>query len=264
MNGIRRNNVQISGHGGRSIVFAHGFGCDLTAWRDVAPAFEADWRVVLFDYVGSGESDTAAYDAAKYANLEGYASDVLDVARLLDLQDAVFVGHSVSAIIGLLAAIRQPSHFSSLVMVCPSPCYLNDGDYQGGFERADIDGLLEMLDRNFLAWSRATAPAIMGTPDRPELGTTLGDSFCRMDPEIARRFARATFLSDHRADLPKLGVPSLVLQTRSDMIAPIQVGEYVAAHTPNSTYALMQATGHCPHMSAPQETVDIIRRYVSG
>jgi sigma-B regulation protein RsbQ len=264
MNGIRRNNVQISGNGERSIVFAHGFGCDLTAWRDVAPAFEADWRVVLFDYVGSGASNTAAYDPAKYANLEGYASDVLDIAQALDLRDAVFVGHSVSATIGLLAAIRQPLHFGSLVMICPSPCYLNDGDYRGGFDRADIDGLLEMLDRNFLAWSRATAPAIMGTPDRPELGTTLGESFCRMDPEIARRFARATFLSDHRADLPKLGVPSLVMQTRSDMIAPVQVGEYVAAHTPNSAYALMQATGHCPHMSAPQETVDIIRRYVSA
>jgi sigma-B regulation protein RsbQ len=264
MDALRRNNVTISGLGSRTMVFSHGFGCDMTAWRDVSPAFEDDWRVVRFDHVGAGGSDARAYDPVKYGSLSGYADDVLTVLAALELQDAVFVGHSVAATIGMLAAIEQPRRFASLIMVCPSPCYIDHGDYVGGSTREDIEGLLEMLDRNFVAWSRATAPAIMGNPDRPELGTLLGDSFCRMDPEIARRFARVTFLSDHRADLPKLHTKALVLQARADVIAPVSVGEFVAANLPDSEYVLMRATGHCPHMSAPSETAGAIRRFVAA
>jgi sigma-B regulation protein RsbQ len=264
MDVLRHNNVSVSGHGARTILFSHGFGCDLSAWRDVAPAFEDDWRVVLFDHVGSGSSDITAYDPAKYASLLGYAQDVQEVMATLGLQGAVFVGHSVAAMIGMLAAIEQPRRFASLVMLCPSPCYLNDGDYIGGFNRADIGGLLDMLDRNFLAWSQTTAPAIMGNPERPGLGQSLTESFCRMDPEIARGFARATFLSDHREDLSRLRIPSFVLQTRADIIAPVAVGEYVAAHLPDSTFAMMRATGHCPHMSAPSETIERIRQYLAA
>lgn len=264
MDVLRRNNLIVSGHGARSIVFSHGFGCDLSTRRDVSPAFEADFRVVLFDHVGAGGSDTLAYQPAKYATLSGYAQDVLDMMTALDLANAVFVGHSVPAIIAMLAASQQPERFASLVMICPSPCYLNDGADRGGFDKADIAGLFDMLDRNFLSWSRATAPAIMGNADRPGLGTALSDSICRMDPEIGRRFARVTFLSDHRADLPKLGTRSLILQTGADMVAPISVGEYVADTLRDGTFVMMQATGHWPHMSAPAETIDAIRHFLAA
>lgn len=264
MDVLYRNNVAVSGRGDRPIIFAHGFGCDQTAWRDVAPAFEADWRVVLFDFVGAGGSQVSAYDHDRYSSLHGYARDVAEIVATLGLKDVVFVGHSVGATIGMLAAIEQPLPFSSIVMVCPSPCYINDGDYVGGFGRDDVMGLLEMVDRNFLAWSRATAPAIMGNPDRPQLGASLGDSFCRMDPEIARQFARVTFLSDHRSDLPSLQTPALILQTDADMIAPVSVGEYVAEQVQDGEFVQMQATGHCPHMSAPSETIAAINRFLAN
>jgi sigma-B regulation protein RsbQ len=260
---ILRNNVLVVGHGEPTIVFSHGFGCDQTAWSDVAPAFEAETRVVLFDHVGCGGSDLSAYTTAKYASLDGYAQDLIDVAQALELKDAVFVGHSVAAMIGALAALQAPELFAKMVMICPSPRYIDDGDYVGGFSRADIDDLLQVLDSNFLGWSRSTAPIIMGNADRPELGEALSDSFCRSDPDIARAFARVTFLSDVRASLPLLAVPTLILQTQADMIAPVEVGRYLQATLPDSELVVMEATGHCPHMSAPDETVAAIKRFLA-
>jgi sigma-B regulation protein RsbQ len=247
------------------MLFAHGFGCDQNMWRFVAPAFADDYKLVLFDYVGSGQSDLSAYDAERYSTLDGYAQDVLDVCHALDLRDIVFVGHSVSAMVGVLAARREPERFANLVMIGPSPRYLNDPpNYAGGFERSDIEGLLDTMDRNYIGWANYLGPAIMANADRPELGQELTESFCSTDPVIARRFAEATFFADNRQDLAELRVPSLILQCSEDIIAPNEVGEYVHRELPGSTLRLMQATGHCPHMSAPEETIALIREYLSS
>ena len=262
---VTRNNVTVRGRGEQPMLFAHGFGCDQNMWRFVAPAFEDDYRVVLFDYVGAGRSDLRAYDAERYATLDGYASDVLDVCHALDLRDVVFVGHSVSSMVGVLAARREPDRFVRIVMVGPSPRYINDApDYVGGFDRADIEGLLETMDKNYVGWANFLAPAIMQNADRPELSEELEASFCSTDPIIARRFAEATFFADNRADLPRVPVPSLVLQCTDDIIAPLAVGEYVHRHTPRSTFRVLGATGHCPHMSHPQETIAAIREYLAA
>lgn len=244
------------------MLFAHGFGCDQNMWRFVAPAFEDEYRVVLFDHVGAGGSDLSAYNRSRYDSLQGYARDVLEIRRELELTDAVFVGHSVSAMIGVLASVEEPGAFESLVLVGPSPRYINDGDYTGGFTQEDIDGLLESLDSNYLGWSSAMAPVIVGNPDRPELGTELTNSFCRTDPTIAKHFARVTFLSDNRADLPRVKARTLVLQCSDDVIAPQCVGEYVNGQIPASELVLMQATGHCPNLSAPDETIAAIQAFL--
>ncbi len=246
------------------MVFAHGFGCDQNMWRFITPAFENDYRIVLFDYVGSGHSDLKAYDRARYGTLDGYAEDLLDVCRALDLRDAIVVGHSVSGIVAVLAAKREPSRVSQLVLIGPSPRYINDTDYVGGFDRADIDGLLETMERNYIGWANYLAPAIMANPDRPELAGELAESFCSTDPIIARRFAEVTFLSDNRDDLADVSVPSLILQCSADIIAPPEVGEYVHRHLPLSTLRVMKATGHCPHMSHPEETIRTMQEYLSG
>ena len=246
------------------MVFAHGFGCDQNMWRYVWPAFAGDHRIVLFDYVGMGGSDVGAYDPARYSSLRGYADDVLEICRDLELHDVVFVGHSVSAMIGVLAAVVEPERFARLVLVGPSPRYLDDDEYVGGFSGEQIEGLLESLESNFLGWSSTMAPVIMGNPDRPELGEELANSFCRTDPEIARQFARVTFLSDNRADLPRVKTPSLVLQCADDVIAPRTVGEYVQRNLPNSRLILLDATGHCPNLSAPEETVAAIRAFLAA
>jgi sigma-B regulation protein RsbQ len=260
---VRRNNVKVAGRAdGRPMIFAHGFGCDQHMWRHVAPAFEADHRVILFDHVGAGASDASAFDPERYASLDGYADDVVDICRELELSDAVFVGHSVSAMIGVLAAARDPGRIGALVLVGPSPRYIDDEGYVGGFSRADIDELLDSLDSNFLGWSSTMAPVIMGNPDRPALGEELTESFCRTDPDIAARFARTTFLSDNREDLATVRVPTLVLQSREDAIAPPAVGEYVHREIPDSTLVVLEATGHCPNLSAPEETIDAIRAFV--
>jgi sigma-B regulation protein RsbQ len=259
---IRRNNVKVSGQGRQPMLFAHGFGCDQNMWRLVTPHFERDYRIVLFDYVGAGKSDVQAWDAERYGSLDGYAQDVLDVVHALDLRDIVFVGHSVSSMVGVLAANREPERFAQLIMVGPSPRYINDPPYVGGFERQDIEGLLEMMDKNFIGWANFLAPAIMKHPDRPALGQELTDSFCSTDPVIARRFAEATFFADNRADLAGVRVPSLILQCSDDMVAPLAVGDYLHRELPASTLRVMKATGHCPHMSEPEETVSLMREYL--
>ena len=260
---VDRNNVTLHGRiGGRPIVFAHGFGCDQNMWRHVWPAFEDEYRIVLFDHVGAGQSDLAAYDRRKYSSLQGYADDVLEICRELELHDVVFVGHSVSSMIGVLAAATEPDRFAKLVLIGPSPRYIDDGDYVGGFTREDIDGLLDSLDSNYLGWSHAFGPVIMGTPDRPELGEELTNSFCRTDPEIAKHFAHVTFTSDNRADLERVSTPALVLQCSDDVIAPTSVGEYVHRSLANSELVLMDATGHCPNLSAPEETIAAIRDFL--
>ena len=261
---LRRNNVRVTGNpDGPTLMFAHGFGCSQEMWRYVAPAFEADHRVVLFDAVGAGGSDAAAYDRGKYDSLHGYADDVLEILDELGLEDVVFIGHSVSAMVGVLAANRQPLRFRALVLVGPSPRYLNDDDYAGGFDRADIDGLLDALDANYLDWSAHLAPVIMGNFDRPELGEELTESFCSTDPAVARHFARVTFLSDNRRDLADVVTPTLILQCRDDAIAPEPVGEYVHQQIRNSRLVQLDATGHCPNLSHPHLLIPEIRAYLA-
>jgi sigma-B regulation protein RsbQ len=260
---IARNNVKVFGDGTQPMLFAHGFGCDQNMWRFLTPAFADDFRIVLFDYVGSGKSDPAAYDERRYGTLNGYAQDVLDVCHALELEDVIFVGHSVSSMIGVLAAIREPSLFAHLILVGPSPRYINDSPYVGGFERSDIEELLDTMDKNYIGWANYLAPAIMKNPDRPELTAELNDSFCSTDPVIARRFAEATFFADNRADLARVDVPSLVLQCSDDIIAPTTVGEFVHRELRGSKLHYLKATGHCPHMSHPEETIGAIRNYLS-
>lgn len=259
----KKNNVHVTGAGATPMLFAHGFGCDQSMWRYVAPTFAADHQVVLFDHIGAGGSDLSAYDRTKYSTLAGYADDVLAICRSLDLHDVIFVGHSVSSMIGVLAALKEPERFSRLVLVGPSPRYIDDGAYRGGFTRPDIEELLELLDSNHMAWSSMLGPTIMGNPDRPELAEELTSSFCRTDPTIARHFARVTFTSDNRADLPKLRVPTLILQCSEDAIAPDAVGAYVHEHVAGSRLKKLAATGHCPHLSAPEETIGAIREFLS-
>lgn len=261
-----RNHVTVSGNPTKQpLVFAHGLGCDQNMWRFVAPAFQEDYRTVLFDYVGSGKSDRSAYSAEQYATLDGYAQDVLDVCDALELRDALFVGHSVSGVIGMLASIREPERFDRLLLIGPSPCYLNDPpEYHGGFERAELEGLLDMMDKNYIGWANFLAPVVMKNPARPELAAELTESFCSTDPVTARRFAEATFLSDNRRDLHRVPVPSLILQCSEDAIAPPAVGDYLHRHLPQSTLRVLDATGHCPHLSHPEETIRAIKEYLAG
>ena len=263
MTTTERNAVTVTGNpSGQPMMFVHGYGCDQNMWRYITPAFKDAYKIVLFDQVGNGRSDLSAYDVEKYSTLDGYATDVLEIIHDNDLRGVVYVGHSVSGMIGLLAAIREPERFAKMVLVCPSPRYINDEGYVGGFERSDLDEMLHSLDSNYLGWSSAMAPVIMGNPDRPELGQELTNSFCRTDPEIARRFARVTFLSDNRDDLAYVRVPALILQTSDDVIAPDAVGEYVHRNLADSKLVRMNATGHCPNLSAPEETIAAIKAYL--
>jgi sigma-B regulation protein RsbQ len=259
----KRNNVVGLGAGERTMMFAHGFGCDQNMWRFLVPAFEDRFRIVLFDHVGAGGSELSAYSREKYGSLGGYAADVVEIARAVDMRGGIFVGHSVSAMIGVLAAIEAPELFDALVLIGPSPCYVNDSDYVGGFSRAELDELLEFLDSNHMGWSAAMAPVIMGNPERPELGEELTNSFCMTDPEIAKHFARTTFLSDNRADLARLKTPVLILQCSEDVIAPEAVGDYVHRALSNSSFVQMRATGHCPNLSAPEETIAAMERFLT-
>ncbi|MBV8864980.1 MAG: alpha/beta hydrolase [Acidobacteriaceae bacterium] len=258
-----RNNINIVGSGAKTMLLAHGYGCDQNMWRFVTPAFASEYRIILFDHVGAGKSDLTQYSREKYETLQGYADDLLDIIEATGARRTIFVGHSVSAMIGVLAAISQPQAFQRLILIGPSPCYLNDVDYSGGFERADIESLLETLESNYLGWSSSMAPIIMGNADRPELRAELTESFCRTDPDIAKHFAQVTFLSDNRRDLGRVEVPALILQCSEDVIAPHSVGEFVHRHMAGSKLIALRATGHCPHMSAPEETIGAIRQYLS-
>jgi sigma-B regulation protein RsbQ len=263
MSVLARNNVTVAGSGPVTMVFAHGFGCDQTMWRFLLPAFSERFRTISFDLVGSGRSDLSAYDRVKYGTLHGHADDLLEILDECASGPVVFVGHSVSTMIGLLATIKAPERFVAQVMVGPSPCYINDGDYVGGFEREDIEELLDTLESNYLGWASSMAPVIMGAPDQPALGNELTDSFCRNDPDVAKHFARVTFLSDHRADLPRSTIPALILQCSDDLIAPRAVGDYLHRHLPVSTLHIIDNVGHCPHMSAPTASSDAIDGFLS-
>jgi sigma-B regulation protein RsbQ len=261
----RRNNVTVTGRAdGPVMMLAHGFGCDQNMWRLIVPGLARDFRVVLFDHVGAGHSDLSAWEAGRYATLDGYADDVLRICAELELPPVVFVGHSVSSMIGVLAAVRDPARFAKLILVGPSPRYVDDAGYLGGFSQADINELLDSLESNYLGWSAAMAPVIMGNPERPELAGELENSFCRTDPAIARVFARTTFLSDNRSDLAKVTVPTLVLQCARDAIAPAEVGAFVHAQIPGSSLVTLPATGHCPQLSAPDATLAAIVSFAAG
>lgn len=259
----KRNNVKIVGSGPATLMFSHGFGCDQNMWRFLAPHYASRFRVVSFDLVGAGMSDASAYNRQKYGSLKGYAQDTLELVEAFAEGPVIFVGHSVSAMIGLLAAVEEPRKLAAHVMMGPSPCYINDGQYVGGFSRADIDSLLETLDSNYLGWASGMAPAIMGSPNKPELGEELTRSFCRTDPDVAKQFARVTFLSDNRADLPKLTAPTLIVQSSDDFIAPLVVGEYLERTLPNAKLAVVENVGHCPHLSAPCASIDAIDVFLS-
>jgi sigma-B regulation protein RsbQ len=260
---LDRNNVKSFGKGTQPMMFAHGFGCDQNMWRFVTPAFENDYRIILFDYVGAGKSDLSSYNPERYSSLQGYAQDVLDICEAMQLKDVIFVGHSVSSMIGLLASLERPDYFSHMIMVGPSACYINDEGYTGGFQRQDIEGLLETMEKNYIGWANFLAPNVMANKDRPQLGEELTESFCSTDPVIATQFAKATFLSDNRRDLPKLRTPSLILQCSEDIIAPLEVGDYLHQNLSNSTLRIMKAKGHCPHMSEPEETISMIKDYLA-
>jgi len=262
MSVIARHHVNVQGHGPRSMVFAHGFGCDQNMWRRVAPAYADRFRTVCYDLVGSGKSDLSAYDRKRHGSLQGHADDLIEVIRATAQDPVVFVGHSVSAMIGLYAGIKAPELFQAHVMLGPSPCYINDGDYVGGFSRQDIDELLQTLEGNYLGWSSTMAPVIMGAPDRPELGQELTNSFCRTDPDIAAHFARVTFLSDSRAELQRLAAPTLILQCSEDLIAPRTVGDYLQRSLPNATLRVIDNVGHCPHLSAPGPSMEAIDAFL--
>ena len=263
INILRRNNVSVFGNGEKTILFAHGFGCDQTVWKNITPAFAANYEIVLFDFVGAGKSDISAYDKSRYCRLEGYAEDVLEICKELNLKDVIFIGHSVSCMIGALAAIKEPAFFEKLVFVGPSPRYLNDEGYVGGYDGEDLELLFGLMDDNYISWGNVTAPAIMANAQRPELGEELANSFCSLDPEIAKDFARVTFLSDNRKDLPAIPVQSLALQCKEDILAPLEVGYYINRNTPNNKLVILEATGHCPHMSAPEETIEAIKLFLS-
>ncbi len=264
MNVRLRNNIVVRGEGDVTLLFAHGFGCDQNMWRLTEPAFRDRYRTVVFDLVGNGKSDLASYDAVKYATLHGYAADVIEIAASVADTPIVFIGHSVSAIIGMLAANQVPEQFIGQAMVCPSPSYINDGDYIGGFSQDDINGLLDTLDNNYLGWAANMAPVIMGAPDQPELGEELTNSFCRTDPEISQKFARVTFLSDHRQDVEKCTIPTLILECTDDIIAPRSVGQFMQAAIPGSTLVAIDNVGHCPQLSAPDQTNAAIDAFLTG
>lgn len=262
---LKRNNVKIYGKGTQTLLFAHGFGCDQNMWRFIRPAFENDYQVIVFDYVGSGKSDASAYSVERYADLQGYVQDVLEIVAALSLENIFFVGHSVSSMVGLLASIKAPELFKKMVLICPSPCYINDSsdDYIGGFERSDIEDLLNLMEKNYIGWASFLAPIIMQNQDHPELVQELEASFCSTNSVVANCFAKATFYSDNRRDLLKVRTPSLILQCTDDAIAPVEVGYYLQSYLYQSTLKLMEATGHCPHMSHPQETICLIKDYLS-
>jgi sigma-B regulation protein RsbQ len=260
----QRNNVKVLGHGNKVLLFGHGFGCDLNTWRLIIPAFEKDFKVVLFDYVGAGNSDQSAYDELRYSSLEGYAQDVIEICEDLNLSDVIFIGHSVSSMIGMLAAKNSPDYFKKLVFIGPSPRYLNDEGYPGGLDRDVLEELLDVMDSNYFAWSSSMASSIMGNPDRPELAAGLSESFCSTNPVIARQFARVTFLSDNRKDLPNVSIPSLTIQCQDDFLTDEYIAEYIQKHTPGNQVTFLTSSGHCPHLSDPEGVIGALKPFLSN
>jgi sigma-B regulation protein RsbQ len=259
---VAKNNITIQGTGSKSMFLVHGYGCDQNMWKFITPQFKEDYRIILIDLVGSGKSDENAYDYDKYSSLEGYADDIIEICDALNLKDICFVGHSVGAIIGLLAAVKRPALFEKLIMIGPSPRYINDAVYFGGFSQNDIDDLMETLDSNYLGWSSAMATVIMGNPDRPELAAELEESFCQNNPEIAKHFAKVTFQGDNRSDLNKLTTDTLIIQSMEDAIASVKVGRYVHENIANSKFVILETTGHCPHLSDPNQTIEAMKKYL--
>jgi len=259
---VARNNITIQGTGSKYMFLVHGYGCDQNMWRFITPQFREDYRIILIDLVGSGKSDKNAYDYDKYNSLEGYADDIIEICDALNVKDVCFVGHSVSAMIGLLAAVKRPALFEKLIMIGPSPRYVNDAVYFGGFSQNDIDDLMETLDYNYSRWSRAMAPFFMGNSERPELAAELEKSFCQNNPEIAKHFANVTFQGDHRSDLNKLTTDTLIIQSKEDVIASFKVGQYVHEHIANSKLVIIETTGHCPHLSGPHQTIEAMKKYL--
>lgn len=261
---LTRNNVNVLPNDGPVILYAHGFGCNQNMWDRVTPAFTATHKQVLFDYVGCGKSDPSAFNADKYGSLSGYMQDVLDVCDALGLHSGVtFVGHSVSCSVGMLAAIQRPGLFERMVLLGPNPCFINHPpDYVGGFEQADLEGLLALMDQNYIGWANHLAPVVAAQGASGPVTVELSDSFCTTDPVIAKAFARTTFFADNRGDLPQVRVPSLILQHRHDTLAPVSVGDYVHAHLPGSTLKVLEVQGHCAHMSEPELVVDAMRAYL--
>lgn len=258
-----RNNIKIIGNGEKTILFAHGFGCNQKMWQYLLSHFGEEYRLILFDYVGSGSSDINAYTTEKYRNLEGYKQDVFDIIDALQLQNLIFIGHSISSMIGMLAAIEEPQHFSKLIMIGPSPCYINDGNYNGGFEEKDIEELLEMMEMNFSGWASYLAPVAMDAPKDSPLTQELETAFVSVNPRIAREFAEATFYCDYRNKVKNLQVPTLIVQCSNDSIVPIEVGQFLYKQIENSELVIMDVRGHYPHISRPTETAEIIKHYLS-
>ncbi|QNF33130.1 alpha/beta hydrolase [Adhaeribacter swui] len=259
---IKRNNVRVVGTGEQAMLLAHGFGCSQNVWRHFVAAYQTKFKLILFDFVGAGQSDLSAYDSKRYSTISGYAQDVLDIITALNLSNVIFIGHSVGSMVGVKAAIMQPAYFSKLIFVAPSPYYINEDDYVGGMDKEDLINLLTLMDSNYLGWSSFLGPQVMGNSDRPELGEELTANFCATDPDIAKEFARVTFLSDNRADLEKLQTESLTLQCSDDILAPLEVGYYIQEKASHNTLKILQATGHCPHLSAPEETIAAINAYL--
>jgi sigma-B regulation protein RsbQ len=257
-------NINISGKGAQTMMFAHGLGCDQQMWRYITPAFNNDYKIITFDYIGCGKSDLSYYNRQKYSSLQGYIQDVLDIAESLELENIVFVGHSVSCMIGAMAAIAKPALFKSIIMVSPSPRYINDANYYGGFDKKEIEELLELMEKNFTSWAGAFVPVIMKNSERPELSAELEEKLCSTDPAITCQFARATFLADHRTDLPNLKNPVLILQSTDNVIAPLPVGEYLQKTVPDNTFYVLKATGNCPHLSAPEETIEVMKKFLEN
>lgn len=260
---LKRNNVTVFGEGETPLMFAHGFGCDQNMWRFITPAFEKEYKIILFDYIGSGDSDISAYSSDRYNCLDGYARDILDIIHALDLNDIILVGHSVSSMIGALAVIEEPQRFKNLIMIAPSPCYLNDQEYKGGFERSTIEEMLDLMEKNYIGWATFFAPEIMKNENKPELTEELEQSFCTTDPVIAHEFAKVTFLADNREDLPKIDVPVQIIQSEEDSIAPIHIGKYVHSKIKESTLNVLTSNGHCPHLSHPEKTVEAINTFLA-
>ncbi|UPL49909.1 alpha/beta fold hydrolase [Hymenobacter sublimis] len=262
MNILKRNNVRVLGHGPQTLLFVNGFGCDQSIWRYIIPAFSEQFQLVLFDHVGTGLSDTSTYTSQKYTSLDGYAQDILEICQHLRLTQVTLIGHSVGAMIGVLAAIREPAYFRQLMLVCPSPCYLNEAEYHGGFEQTDIEQMLAYMEKDYVGWVDSFVPFLMGSPDQPSLSASLIHSFCQNDPSIAKEFARVTFLSDNRLDVKKLQVPCLLVQCAQDLIAPLEVGDYLRAAIPHATLVTLPVAGHCPHVSAPSEMLSVMDSFV--